>query len=116
RRGFDVGTTRDQSAREEYDTLLILTPGIFTDPATLDNVLQQRRYVGPTIVILPKWMSGPLPDNAPDEARDDWVQLAPGWSPAWFEEIALFEPLTLGQGSTNGWRGMGLAGNLPDNR
>jgi hypothetical protein len=116
RRGFDVGTSRDQSAREEYETLLVLTPGIFTDPAMLDDVLQQRRYVGPTIVILPKWMSSPLPDNAPDEARDDWVQLGPGWSTAWFDEIPLFEPLTLGHGGTTGWRGMGLAGNLPDNR
>ncbi|WP_323799097.1 DUF4350 domain-containing protein [Parasphingorhabdus sp.] len=35
--------------------LLVLTPGPFTPAADIDAVVQQRAYVGPTMIILPKW-------------------------------------------------------------
>lgn len=114
RRGFDVSVTREASAREDYETVLVLTPGLNTDPAVLQEVIHARAYVGPTIVILPKWQSAPLPDNAPDEARDDWVQLGPGSAQFWFEGVEDFAPLALGTGGTESWRGLGLAGDLPD--
>ncbi|HSG55107.1 MAG TPA: DUF4350 domain-containing protein [Paracoccaceae bacterium] len=115
RRGFTVSTTRQQSAQEDYGTVLVLTPGFNTDPALVAETIAARRYVGPTIVILPKWSSTPLPDNAPEEAGDDWVELSPAWLDLWFESVEDFEPLAIGHGGTEGWQGMGLAGDLPDN-
>ncbi len=114
KRGFAVELSREQTAREDYDTVLVLTPGMNTDPEVLQDAIAARRYVGPTIVILPKWQSAPLPDNAPAEAGDDWVQLGDGFSGYWFDAVPDFEPLELTTGTTRGWQGLGLAGDLPD--
>ena len=35
--------------------LLVLTPGPFTPAEEIDAVVQQRAYIGPTMIILPKW-------------------------------------------------------------
>lgn len=114
-RGRSVELAREPLGGDAYDTLLVLTPTADTDPAELQSVIEARQYVGPTIVILPKWSSMPLPANAPDSARDDWVQVQQGYSSIWFEQVALFAPLTLAQGGTQGWSGLGLRGSLPDN-
>lgn len=114
-RGHAVDVTREASSRQEYDVVLVLTPGTNTDPALVQEVIEARRFVGPTILILPKWMSAPLPDNAPDEARDDWVELNGGMSSLWFEGVTALEPLTIEQGQTGGWSGLGLQGDLPEN-
>ena len=114
-RGHDVAVSREASSRQEYDVVLVLTPGTNTDPELVQEVIEARRFTGPTILILPKWMSAPLPDNAPDDARDDWVQLEGGMSGFWFEGVTDLEPLTLEQGQTRGWSGMGLQGDLPEN-
>lgn len=113
-RGHSVELARAPLGGDAYDTLLVLTPTADTDPAELQSVIEARQYVGPTIVILPKWSSMPLPANAPDSAGDDWVQVQPGYAPIWFEQVPLFAPLTLAQGGTQGWSGLGLSGNLPD--
>ncbi len=39
----------------ENEGLLILTPGPYTPGEEIDAVVQQRAYVGPTMIILPKW-------------------------------------------------------------
>lgn len=114
-RGHAVEVSRAASSREEYDTVLVLTPGTNTDPALVQDVIEARRFIGSTILILPKWASAPLPDNAPDEARDDWVALDENMSGFWIEGVPDLEPLTLEQGQTSGWIGMGLQGALPEN-
>jgi hypothetical protein len=113
-RDYDVSLSRNRDMGE-IDALLVLTPSTDTDPDELQNVLEQRRYLGPTLVILPKWASAPLPNEAPEGTPDDWVQLGFGIGAAWFEQVDDLEPMTLRVGETHGWRGLGLTGDLPVN-
>lgn len=120
RRGHEIIVTRGRRSRgidnpEEWDEqLLVLTPGLYSDPADLEDVIEERQYQGPTIVILPKWMVAPIGGEEADEHPDDWVRTAPAFAPQWFEQVPDFEPMALGQGASRGWRGLGLTGALPD--
>lgn len=114
RRGHTVEVTRETVTGQGYDTLLVLTPDASTDPAELQSVIEARQYVGPTIVILPKWSSMTLPADAPGDPPDDWVELQQDYTALWFEQVALFAPLELAQGTTQGWSGLGLRGGLPE--
>ncbi|MEO5707125.1 MAG: DUF4350 domain-containing protein [Alteraurantiacibacter sp.] len=120
RRGHEVIITRGRRSQgaeglDEWDEqLLILTPGLTTDPAELAEVIEERKYQGPTIVILPKWMVGPIGGEEADKHPDDWVRTAPAFAPQWFEQVPDFEPMELEQGATRGWRGLGMEGPLPD--
>jgi hypothetical protein len=122
RRGHEVIVTRGRRSQgimtdDQWDEqLLVLTPGIYSDPAELGEVIEERQYRGPTIVILPKWMVAPIGGEEADRHPDDWVRAAPAFAPEWFEQVPDFEPLTLGRGASRGWRGLGLAGPLPDPR
>lgn len=118
RRGHDVTSVRGRLSQgfEEWDEqLLVLTPGLYSDPAELDEVIEARKYQGPTIVILPKWAVMPVgeEEEGPDHP-DDWVRTALGPAPFWFEQVPDFEPMELGQGTSARWRGMGLRGALAD--
>lgn len=113
RRGYSVEVARDRAVRQEQ-VLMILTPGLTTDPAELQELMQARRFAGPTLVILPKWMSAPLPAELGGDAPSDWVRLSGGFTPVWFEQVEDFEPMELGVGSTRGWSGLGYSGQLPD--
>ncbi|TIX51096.1 DUF4350 domain-containing protein [Alteraurantiacibacter aquimixticola] len=113
RRGHDVSIATTREVQED-EVLLVLTPSFQTDAAELQEVMESRRYRGPTVVILPKWASAPLPEEARGEAPSDWVQVALGFSPFWFEQVEDFEPMALGQGGTASWSGFGLSGTLPD--
>lgn len=50
--------------------LLIVTPSQYTNSEELSEMLDQRRYSGPTLIILPKWFTQPAPD-----LKTGWVQL-----------------------------------------
>jgi hypothetical protein len=113
-RDYDVSMSRNRDMGE-IDALLVLTPSTSTDPDELQNVLEQRRSTGPTLVILPKWFSAPLPSDVPDGTPDDWVQLGSDFAPIWFKQVDMLEPMELRTGGTQGWRGLGLSGALPDN-
>lgn len=116
RRGHSVEVANAPPASDAYDTLLVLTPAADSDPAELQAMIAAREYVGPTIVILPKWSSTPLPPNAPDSPPGDWVELQPqNTAPVLFDQTDVIEALTWEQGQTTGWTGMGLSGSLPNN-
>jgi hypothetical protein len=54
----------------DFDTeaLLVLTPGSGTDPGAVKRILD-RREGRPTLVILPKWITMPMPD------KPNWVRI-----------------------------------------
>ena len=52
--GVPVQYSRSPAGMDN-EGLLILTPGPFTPTQDIDAVVQQRSYVGPTMIILPKW-------------------------------------------------------------
>ncbi|MEO0439616.1 MAG: DUF4350 domain-containing protein [Pseudomonadota bacterium] len=49
--------------------LLIVTPAPYSDSEELEQIVQNRAYVGPTLIILPKWSVGSLPT-----LKKGWVQ------------------------------------------
>lgn len=124
-RGHAVTLSRTPGNVDTVD-LLILTPPFFTDADELAQLIENRRYTGPTLVILPKWLAYPLPsDDDRIEAEDGWVELAGTQSPGWFgafldpDEAQAGEddeqgasPLLIGE--TASWTGFGLSGPLPE--
>ncbi len=112
RRGHDVSLSRNQGSLTDYG-LLVLTPGHSTDAAELDRILEERLYIGPTVLILPKWAAARVPEDPRIEAEDGWVVLMDVWSPNWVEDVDILEGIQLGTGQTTGWSGFGMSGDLP---
>lgn len=116
RRGYDVTSTRgrlSQGFGEWDEQLLILTPGLWSDPGALAEVIEARKYQGPTVVILPKWAVMPIGGEEQEDYPDDWVRTVPGPAPSWFEAVPDFAPMELAPGASARWRGVGLQGALP---
>ncbi len=114
-RGHSVSLARKRSELEE-ETLLVITPSSSHDPEELEELLQDRMYQGPTILVLPKWVAIPIPPimQTETETQDDWTILLTTTQPTWFDEVESLDGAELGGGSTQGWSGFGLEGVLPD--
>ena len=130
--GFDVELSRNRSNFETYG-LLVLTPPMQTDPDEFAQILEDRFYYGPTLVILPKWWAAEFPDQLPveirDEVQDGWVQLSFASSSSWTSDLSdlyAFEHEVREPDDENAdgaaeantqqpmrWSGMGFAGTLP---
>jgi hypothetical protein len=112
-RGHSVELSRNPGNFEEY-SLAVLTPPHFYDAQEIENVLEQRRYVGPTILVLPKWHIMPIDEASATKAKagEDWVRLAGVSSPEWFNKLALAKGSELVTGRTFGWEGFGASGKL----
>lgn len=114
RRGHDVALSRSEAAFND-EALLVLTPSMFGDGEDIREVLQDRRWTGPTLLIVPKWNTIPVGSDTPKiEAEDGWVVLAGASTPGWTREMTdrSVEP-SVRTGRTNGWKGLGLSGDLP---
>lgn len=68
KRGFDVVRSRD-AGRLDEPGLLVLTPPHQADVEELRAAIEARRRIGPTLIVLPKWLAIP--------ARGEGVR--PGW-------------------------------------
>ncbi|MGY6551214.1 MAG: DUF4350 domain-containing protein [Erythrobacter sp.] len=119
--GYDAA--RSRSARGlETGGLLVLTPPFGTDADELGELLERRRFIGPTLVILPKWRASLPPDNLPAEAAErferGWVVLqgveAASWPDRLPEPFGFAHAITQAKdGAMPRWRGLGQAGALP---
>lgn len=119
--GIAVNRSREIGELDTSD-LLILTPPRNTDAEGLSEVLKDREYVGPTMVILPKWIASQITGEISDEDRDrlqrDWVELLDVSRVAWTEELpepfAFADALNDREGVDQPtWGGLGLTGSLP---
>ncbi|WP_120716358.1 DUF4350 domain-containing protein [Tsuneonella amylolytica] len=115
RQGHTVSLSRNEG-RLDDEALLILTPTLNADPDKLAEIVEDRRYVGPTLLILPKWFAFPLPAGTRG-SKEGWVQLLaaskPGWAARLDGEIAMKPEIgQLAPGSAD-WTGLGLSGALP---
>ncbi len=119
--GIEVERTR---RREDLTTsdLLILTPSRSTDIDEFSQILLNRQFNGPTLVILPKWIAGEPRGEIADEdqlrLRDDWVQLFGPMPVLWSEELPDPFAFSYGHGEARtdrarGWTGFGRSGRLP---
>lgn len=124
--GHDVARTRNAGDHDEY-SLLILTPGLYTDPDDLSAILQSRTYTGPTMIILPKWTAFDVSQMPGSSAKDGWVQLVGAQAVKWPEELedgrnfdVLLEGVQPQQAGGRPaarrgqpWTGLGATGRLP---
>ncbi|HEY0960543.1 MAG TPA: DUF4350 domain-containing protein [Novosphingobium sp.] len=111
KRGYTVRRSRSEATLADPG-LLVLTPPQNAKGEELDKIVAKRRYVGPTLVITPKWVAGPAPENARGR-KAGWVQLAGAASPSWpgfLDDVAVaIRPM-----EDNRWSAHDLNGRLPD--
>jgi len=102
------------------ESLLILTPPSFTAAEELGEIIAARRYQGPTILVLPKWHATQVKANPTNGAKDGWVTLGgsgpPGWTAELEGDLALNAKVDAISARGAHWRGVGMAGRLPDPR
>ena len=107
--GHPVELNRNEGRLSQAE-LLILTPSHYADGEELARIVGQRRYVGMTLVILPKWQAAPAPTWQKD-AKKGWVTLEGTGSPEWkgfADDISVaIRP------ARGGWEGYDLAGRMP---
>jgi hypothetical protein len=118
KQGYDVSLSRSPG-RYDDESLLVLTPSEWADPDEIVKVIEQRRYSGSTLLILPKWMAAPVPDTL-KTAGKGWVQLRGAFVPGWTGKLGdgmSMKPALEGLGAGRpDWNGLGLSGKLPDRR
>lgn len=116
RRGWEVGQARSQ-ADLTAPGLLVLTPPAGAEGKDLARVVDERRRIGPTVVVLPKWQTVPFDklDRPPPAARPGWVGLTGAGTPEWkgfLDEIGVsIAPLPGGE-----WIADRAHGTLPEPR
>lgn len=113
--GHEVTLSRNPSANNDYG-LLILTPPLWSDAEEINEIIQNRRdnASGPTILILPKWVAFPAQETPEVEVPSGWVNLYAATIPQWFAELEIGQGAELSVGQTDGWQGLALSGDLPD--
>ncbi|MBN8501512.1 MAG: DUF4350 domain-containing protein [Sphingomonadales bacterium] len=117
KRGYKVANVQSQGAVKRTG-VLILTPSQTADPKVLTKLVESRRQVGPTIVILPKWIATQLPRLLPNgkPAKEGFVQLRQVMLPNWtgFYDDVSIKGGALKTGSRPGaWEAAGLSGVMP---
>lgn len=113
-RGFEVRQSRNEGTLDNPG-LLILTPPHVTDGEELDRIVGSRQIVGPTLVVVPKWVAAPTPPGTPG-AKKGWVFLGGSHSPEWTgfrDDVAVGIREGSEDDKADGWRASGLSGLLP---
>lgn len=127
--GYDVERSRSPEGLKTGG-LLVLTPSTFADPEEIDEILQNRTFTGPTLVILPKWRSNvpspQLPAKAREKFKRGWVVRGPAFASRWpgelprayrFDHGIVPEPAEMmkmpSPPAPGRWSGLGLSGALP---
>lgn len=110
--GHNVSLSRTEANYDDYG-LLVLTPPHGADADELDDILDERRYVGPTLLILPKWWASRIPPGTDVEVEDGWVFLGDVSAPRWLSELPLADGGVLAVGETQQWYGYEASGKLP---
>ncbi|KHK89556.1 hypothetical protein [Novosphingobium malaysiense] len=117
RRGYAVRQVRNEGALDKPG-LLVLTPPAFASGKDIEKIVSARRYIGPTLVITPKWLELP-PARDQSGAKKGWVRLGGTQAPHW-EGFLDDVTVDLGKVDANGqeakWDGLGLSGTLPDRK
>lgn len=114
RRGFTVRRSRSAAALAAPG-LLVLTPPHGADGAELERIVADRRHIGPTLVVTPKWIGEPVGTSVPG-AKRGWVQLAGTATPRWEGFLDYFSaeiaPMQAGRTAAL-WVADGTGGRLP---
>lgn len=73
--GYSVDRSRNPETLKTRD-LLVLTPGIYADAEEIGKILEERRFLGPTLVIMTKWWPGVPSPNLPPKVQAKFKR---GW-------------------------------------
>lgn len=118
RRGIPVRKVRSKASLDD-EGLLVLTPPHFADGEDIGQIIANRRYAGPTLLIVPKWLSVPVPAFMRDaKVKPGWVLLGESSPPLWGEALEGMDDLDLqmaGEGASSArWSGLYRSGSLPE--
>jgi hypothetical protein len=117
KQGTEVSLSRSPTQLDE-ESLLVLTPSAFTDPEDIGRIIRSRRYVGATLLILPKWYASKLPASL--NSKKGWVQLFGAGPPRWAGELKYDQKMAVKLAALDlrgaDWEGLGLTGKLPDRK
>lgn len=115
-RGYAVSRVQSK-ANLKQGGLLVLTPPINADGQAINRIVEQRRRIGPTLVIVPKWLTRQVSVQESAKAQPGWTALegamAPGWGGFRDDDIVEIGPMRAG-GKTARWTGGGTMGELPN--
>ncbi len=117
KRGHGVQFVRAEAAHKQGG-LLVLTPPLSASAENVSEIFERHQYEGPTLLILPKWMSMKVPTALQaDGAKPGWVILGAPVAPGWADDIDGIGSLDLKveeiEPAQAKWRGFGLAGEFP---
>jgi hypothetical protein len=116
RQGYAVHLSRTRGALDK-ESLLILTPPQWADGEEIAEIIENRRYVGATILVLPKWNALRVPRTVPG-SKQGWVALAgaagPGFLEDFDDDLEMESAIADLKGGGAGWAGLGARGSLPD--
>ncbi len=116
-RGDQVNLIRNPS-RLGGNGLLILTPPAYAEAEAINEIIENRRFSGPTLIVLPKWTAMRVPPGLDIEAGRGWVVLlgsdTPDWASDLFGEGRVDVRLDKREGQAARWHGLGLSGELAD--
>lgn len=96
--------------------LLILTPPPALDGKELTELVDKRRYIGPTMIVAPKWAASPA---AAKKAGKGWVMLngvVPLQWPGFHDEIGVSATSEQQNKPAGGWTAPGRKGPLPNDK
>lgn len=111
--GHEVGNVRSKAQLDAHN-LLVLTPPHTIDGKEMQEVVDNRRSMGPTVIILPKWAALPASVVPGAKAKPGWVLLGSAITPDWPD---FYDDISVKVGAVKGnpaWHGAGLSGKLPD--
>jgi len=113
RRGYAVDHVRNPGALDQPG-LLVLTPPPFAKGKEIDKIVSARRYVGPTLVIVPKWTATEPTPEQQKKAKKGWVRLSGTMPPNWVGFLDdLSVQITEVPKASATWKAAGLTGMLP---
>ena len=87
KRGYAVNRARSE-ARLDDPGLLVLTPPLQGDAEDLNRIIEKRRHSGPTLLVLPKWVTMPATAaTGQAKAKKGWVQIGGAERPDWASDV-----------------------------
>lgn len=122
KRGYGVQRVRSLAGLRQPG-LLVLTPPANTDGRELARLVNRRRGAGPTLLIMPKWLAGPVPPTQPG-TREGWVSFYDTQAPEWrgfYDSVTVsLDPVKADSAKSQhpaaGWFAGPLRGKLPNSQ
>jgi hypothetical protein len=113
KRGMPVRRSVSEGALDDKG-LLVLTPQHFADGKELQKIVEQRRHMGPTLIVTSKWHGVTPPQGTPG-AKTGWVVLGAAQTPEWrgFLDDVSVTITPMNADGTARWVARGVQGKLP---